>query len=161
MFIRFLLFLLLSSQFTWAQLPGLDIRKASSKITVDGVMDEPDWQTAEVAKDFKQYFPFDSSTAIVPTEVRMTYDDHFIYVFAIMHNIEPRKYVTPSLRRDFRGEANDAFVLVLDTYQDNTNAFQFGVNPFGVQREGLVSNGGATREDLSLNWALHSLMKRL
>ena len=152
MFLRFLLILLFFCEIAFAQLPGLNIRKATSKVTVDGIMDDADWKTAEVAKDFKQYFPFDSSAAIVPTEVRMTYDDHFIYVFAIMHNNEPRKYVTPSLRRDFRGEANDAFVLVLDTYQDNTNAFQFGVNPFGVQREGLVSNGGTNREDLSLNW---------
>jgi hypothetical protein len=139
-------------EFAFAQLPGLNIRKATSKITVDGFMDDPDWKTADVAKDFRQYFPFDSSAAKVPTEVRMTYDDHFIYVFAIMRNHEPRKYVTPSLRRDFRGEANDSFVLVLDTYQDNTNAFQFGVNPFGVQREGLVSNGGTDRDDLSLSW---------
>lgn len=152
MFLRFLLILLFSCEIAFAQLPGLNIRKATSKVTIDGIMDDVDWKTAEVAKDFKQYFPFDSSAAIVPTEVRMTYDDHFIYLFAVMHNIEPGKYVTPSLRRDFRGEANDAFVFVLDTYQDNTNAFQFGVNPFGVQREGLVSNGGANREDLSLNW---------
>jgi hypothetical protein len=43
-------------------------------------------------------------------------------------------------------------VISLDTYQDNTNAFQFGVNPFGVQREGLIANGGANPEDLSLSW---------
>ena len=149
MFLRFLIILLFFFDIAFAQLPGLNIHKTTSKVTVDGIMDDVDWKTAEVAKDFKQYFPFDSSYAKVATEVRMTYDDHFIYLFAIMHNLEPRKYVTPSLRRDFRGEANDAFVLVLDTYQDNTNAFQFGVNPFGVQREGLVSNGGADREDLS------------
>ena len=152
MSLRFLIIFLLSSELAIAQLPGLNIKKATSKITVDGNMDDMDWNKAEVAKDFKQYFPFDSSYAKVQTEVRMTYDDHFIYLFAIMHNLEPRKYITPSLRRDFRGEANDAFVLVLDTYQDNTNAFQFGINPFGVQREGLVSNGGAARDDLSLNW---------
>ena len=152
MFIRFLTALLLVSNLAWAQLPGLNIHRATSKITVDGVMNELDWQNANVANNFKQHFPFDSSTAKAQTEVRMTYDENFIYLFAIMHNLEPRKYITPSLRRDFRGEANDAFVLVLDTYQDNTNAFQFGVNPFGVQREGLVSNGGAGREDLSLNW---------
>jgi hypothetical protein len=40
----------------------------------------------------------------------------------------------------------------LDTFNDKTNAFQFGVNPYGVQREGLVSNGGTRSEDLSLAW---------
>ena len=115
-------------------------------------MDDPDWLNAEVATGFHQYFPFDSSLALFQTEVRLTYDDHFLYVHAIMFSSEGRKYVTPSLRRDYRGEANDAFVLQLDTYQDQTNSFSFGINPYGVQREGFVSNGGVVREDLSLDW---------
>ena len=90
MFIRFLTALLLASNLAWAQLPGLNIHRATSKITVDGVMNELDWQNANVANNFKQYFPFDSSTAKAQTEVRMTYDENFIYLFAIMHNLEPR-----------------------------------------------------------------------
>ena len=137
--------------FGWSQ-NSLNIAKAKAPIIVDGQMDEADWQTASVATNFRQYFPFDSSRAIAQSEVRVTYDENFLYVYAILYNVRPRKYVTPSLRRDFRGEANDTFVLVLDTYQDKTNAFQFGINPFGVQREGLVSNGGIESRDLSLDW---------
>ncbi len=144
--------MLLVSAATLAQPPGLAIRRATGLITVDGEMNEEDWKTADVATQFRQYFPFDSSYAKAQTEVRMTYDDHFVYVFARMLNLGPRRYITPSLRRDFRGESNDSFVVALDTYKDKTNAFQFGVNPFGVQREGLVANGGANSDDLSLNW---------
>ena len=115
-------------------------------------MNEAVWKEAEVATKFKQFFPFDSSYAKAQTEVRMTYNENFIYVFATMRNLGPRKYVTPSLRRDFRGEANDSFVVQFDTYQDKTNSFQFGSNPFGVQREGLVANGGNAAEDLQLSW---------
>ena len=32
------------------------------------------------------------------------------------------------------------------------SAFSFGINPYGVQREGLVVNGGVVSEDLSLSW---------
>jgi hypothetical protein len=136
-----------------AQLPGLHIKKTSEKMTIDAEMNEAVWKDSEVATKFKQFFPFDSSYAKSQTEVRMTYDENFIYVFATMHNLGPRKYVTPSLRRDFRGEANDSFVVQFDTFKDNTNSFQFGINPFGVQREGLVANGGSTNQsDLSLNW---------
>lgn len=136
----------------WAQPTGISIKRTTGVVTIDAEMNEPEWGSTEVADRFKQFFPFDSAYAIAQTEVRMMYDDHFIYVYAVMHNTEPRDYVTPTLRRDFRGEAFDAFVVSLDTYMDNTNAFQFGVNPFGVQREGLISNGGATSDDLSLTW---------
>ncbi len=115
-------------------------------------MDEEAWKDAEVATQFKQLFPFDSSYAAVPTEIRMTYDDNFIYVYAIMHNTGKRTYVTPSLKRDYRGAGIDGLSMVFDTYKDRTNGFLFGINPFGVQREGLISNGGSQSDDLNLSW---------
>jgi len=151
--VRLLTFLLLiTSLQVAAQLPGLHIKKAAAPITIDGNMDEADWQDAEVATHFKQLFPFDSSYAKVQTEIRLTYDDDFIYIYGVMHNEGPRKYVTPSLKRDYRGPGIDGLSIVLDTYQDKTNGFLFGVNPFGVQREGLISNGGSQGDDLNLSW---------
>ena len=119
----------------------LHIKRTETPIKIDGIMDSA-WLDAEVADHFNQYFPYDSSEAIAPTEVRMTYDDDFIYVIAKLHSHEPREFVVPSLRRDYRGEAYDGFTLILDTYKDKTNAFVFGINPYGAQREGLISNGG-------------------
>ena len=125
-------------------------------------MDEAAWQKAPVADQFRQFFPTDSVPAVMETEVRMLYDKENIYVFAVMRSPHSRdRYVTPSFRRDYRGRAFDGFTLVLDTYEDKTNAFNFGVNPFGVQREGLVSNGGRAssggggssgNSSFSLNW---------
>jgi hypothetical protein len=82
----------------------LHIKRANALITVDGIMDERAWEEAEVADHFNQYFPYDSSEAIAATEVRMTYDDNYLYCIAILQNLGPRKYVVPSLRRDFRGK---------------------------------------------------------
>ena len=135
----------------------LKIIKASTPIIIDGIMDEGAWEEADIADGFNQYFPFDTTEAMASTEVRMTYDDDNIYLIAIMRNLGPREYVVPSLRRDFRGEAFDNFSLVLDTYKDKTNAFVFGVNPYGVQREGLIVEGGNSQRrrgggGFSLTW---------
>ena len=136
------LLLLLIGSVIVANSQGLNIKRASSPIKIDGIMDEKAWEEVEVANQFNQYFPYDTSLSIVTTEARMTYDDEFIYVVGVMKNLGPRNYVVPSLRRDYRGPAYDGFTVVLDTYKNKTNAFVFGVNPYGVQREGLVSNGG-------------------
>jgi hypothetical protein len=130
----------------------LHIKRATAPVVVDGVLNEPDWQTADVADRFRQFFPMDTSIAMAQSEVRMTYDDRFIYIGAKMYNLGPRRYVTPSLRRDFRGEGNDGITVVLDPFLDRTNGFMFGLNPFGVQREGLIANGGTSGQDLSLVW---------
>ena len=134
--------------------PSLRITYTDTPIEIDGRLEDVAWQTADVADQFMQYFPFDTSLAESQTEVRMAYDGEFLYLGAKMYNKDPNRseYVTPSLRRDYRGEANDGITLILDPFQDNTNAFQFGVNPFGVQREGLIANGGSSGGDLSLSW---------
>ncbi len=54
------------------------IHHTTGAITIDGVLDEPSWQQAEVCKNFAMMTPMDTSLANVKTEVRMTYDDEFI-----------------------------------------------------------------------------------
>ncbi len=136
--------------------PELHIRKAQHPIKVDGEIDPDEWAGTTITGDFWEYFPVDSIKAQVQTEVQMTYDDEYIYIAARMHNPNDWKpkenFVTPSLRRDYRGEANDGFTVVIDPFMDNTNAFTFGVNPFGVQREGLIADGGNSQQSLSLSW---------
>lgn len=121
-------------------------------IVIDGELDER-WILADSAFDFNQYFPFDSSLAEAQTIAKILYDDHNIYVLGIMKN-KPgkRKYITPSLRRDFRGEANDSFSVIFDPFKDHTNGVLFGINPFGVRREGLIANGGSGDDAFSLDW---------
>lgn len=133
--------------------PQVNIKKASSPIKLDGVANEAAWLEADVARDYWQTFPMDTSLATAKTEFRMTYDDKFIYVAAVCYKTTEGDYfVTPSLRRDFRGSGIDLLTFIFDPFQDETTAFLFGVNPFGVQREGLISNGGSTSEDFDLSW---------
>jgi len=151
--VRILLCVLFTGSLLSLTAQQLHIKRATGPIKLDGVMDEPAWLEAEAANSFMQFFPSDTSLAKAQTEVRMTYDDRFIYIVARMENLaEQRRYVTPSLRRDFRGEGNDGITVVLDPFSDRTNGFMFGVNPFGVQREGLIANGGSRPQDLSLTW---------
>ncbi|MBN3581601.1 carbohydrate binding family 9 domain-containing protein [Algoriphagus aestuarii] len=127
--------------------------KLQNPIVLDGELDEEIWKDeAGWNGNFMQYFPSDTSESVILTRVKIAFDDNNLYLAAIMMNNEPREYISTSLRRDYRGEANDGITFVFDTFNDKTNAFQFGVNPYGVQREGLLSNGGTRSDDLSLAW---------
>lgn len=130
----------------------IKIKQSTDKIVLDGLLNELSWKNADIASDYQQNFPSDTIASEAITEMQFTYDDRFLYIGAKMYNTGPSKYVTPSLRRDFRGGGNDMFVVHFDTFDDRTNGFQFGINPFGVRREGLISNGGGNRGDLSLDW---------
>ena len=112
----------------------------SEKITVDGDLSESIWQTAKKSSSFWQSFPYDTSFAKERTEVMMAYDDQNLYIAAICYDSIPHNYIVQSLKRDFSYPVSDAFVATIDPFSDQQNGFSFGLNPYGVQREGLVSN---------------------
>lgn len=127
-----------------SQLPAqtLHIRPVDGAITIDGKVDEAAWEKAEMAGHFRQTFPSDTVEARSHTEVRLAYDDKFLYVSAICWDSLPGPYVMQSLKRDFSFPVNDAFGMVLDAFNDKTTGLSFSLNPFGVQRDGLLESGG-------------------
>lgn len=121
------------------------MNKANSVIELDGQLTELAWKNADKVDNFHQYFPYDTSFAQASSEVRLTYDDNFIYIATICRDLKKGGYVTSSLKRDYRGLGNDGISIILDTFDDGTNAFFFGLTPYNVQREALISNGGNGR----------------
>jgi len=140
----FVLFFLSFSKIIFSQENSRSISAnlISEKITIDGDLSESIWQTAQKTGGFWQHFPNDTSMAREKTEVMVAYDEDNLYIAAICYDSVPHKYVVQSLKRDFSYPISDAFVVTLDPFSDQQNGFSFGVNPYGVQREGLVSNGG-------------------
>lgn len=120
----------------------------NTEITLDGVMDEPVWEQAQMATDFMQFFPTDSKTADYPTEFKILYSETTLYV-GIRAEAANGNYVVSSLKRDFGATTNDNVSMLFDTFSDGTTAYFFGVTPYGVRREGLVSEGG---ENFNNTW---------
>ena len=130
---------------------GLHAKYTTQAIELDGELSEPIWKTAQKTTDFWQYFPSDSIAAKYQTTVQIAYDDTALYV-GIKAEAINNDFVITSLRRDFSGIRNDNVTILFDTFNDGTNAFGFGITPYGVRREFLVSSGGAARENYNFAW---------
>ena len=50
-----------------------------------------------------------------------------------------------TLARDYAPRESDHFTMVLDTFNDNRNGFEFSTNPGGAKRDGQISGDGETR----------------
>jgi len=129
----------------------IHVKYIHEPITIDAVLDEDAWSKAEPAKNFWQYFPTDSIQAKQQTTIKMLFDDDNLYV-GMKVNAKGKNYIIPSLRRDFRASGNDNISLIFDTFNDGTNAFFFGTNPYGVRREALISGGGTELRGFNTNW---------
>jgi len=151
--LRFVLATILLPLAFFAQSPNktFSVKYTDELIKVDGILDEPVWERAESADDFHQYFPSDSTLAAQQTDIKMLYNNTTLYV-GIKLNTEGDDYVIPSLQRDYRAGGNDNISLLFDTFNDGTNAFLFGMNPYGVRREALISNGGSGPSGFTTSW---------
>lgn len=129
----------------------LFVKYIDNPITIDAVLDEPAWQEAKVTTNFWNHFPTDTSQAKHQTEIKMLFDDKNLYVGMKVYS-ENNKFIIPSLRRDFRASGNDNISLLFDTFNDGSNAFFFGTNPYGVLREALISGGGTELRGFNTNW---------
>jgi len=112
-------------------LPRID-----TTIVVDGVLDEPVWQHAARLVDFSEYQPVDSRPAEEPTEVLVWYSPTAIYFGIRAREVHGDLVHATHADRD-NIDADDYVQILLDTYNDRRRAFLFGVNPFGVQQDGV------------------------
>ena len=126
----------------------IEISPTDEEIIIDGEKKEEIWKTSPVVKDFFRITPVDTGLASAHTEVQLTYDNNNLYVAIICHDEITGKRPVESLRRDFSFPNNDNFIIFMDTYNDQTNGFAFGVSAAGAQWDGIQADGG----DVSLDW---------
>jgi len=126
----------------------LQASKISQKIEVDGILDEAIWSRAERTTPFFRITPIDTGYAKAQTEVMVAYDDKNIYMGIICYDTLPGKRPMESYRRDWNFSKNDNFLVAIDTYNDQTNGFAFGISAAGGQWDGIQSEGGT----VSLEW---------
>jgi len=115
-----------------------------SPIVIDGILDESGWTLAPAAADFTQKEPREGQPATEPTEVRLLYDDENLYIGVYCFDSSPEGLIVNDVTRDYAPNVGDHFSVVLDTFDDNRNAFVFGTNPGGALREGQMGGDGKT-----------------
>ena len=120
-------------------------------IILDANLNEKAWQNSKGASGFWQYFPLDSIQAKQQATIKFLFDDDNLYV-GIKVNALANDFIIPSLRRDFSAGGSDNITLLFDTFNDGTNAFIFGTNPYGIKREMLLSGGGSELRGFTMAW---------
>jgi uncharacterized protein DUF5916/cellulose/xylan binding protein with CBM9 domain len=116
--------------------PQVDAARATRPLQIDGRLDEAEWAQAKPTSGFRQIEPRQGQPATFDTEVRVLYDDTYLYVGAFCR--DPAGADGPratDLKRDFEPDAHDIFGVSLDPLIDGRNAVVFQVNPYGALRD--------------------------
>jgi hypothetical protein len=116
--------------------------RAVGPITLDGVLDEPAWSDAPVAAHFLQNDPREGQPATFDTDVRVLYDDDALYFGVFARDDEPGRIIVNDIKKDFNTATSDGFTIILDTFHDERNGYQFATNPAGAKWDSQMSNEG-------------------
>ena len=127
----------------------LPAKAATGPIALDGRLDEPSWAGAPIASGFVQNDPREGEPATYDTEVKLLYDDRAIYIGVFAKDPEPGAIIVNELRKDFNTASADGFQIVIDTFHDERNGYQFAINPSGAKWDSQMSNEG---RDNNSNW---------
>jgi len=120
-----------------------DLPRTGAEITIDGVMDDAAWADAIAISVDIETRPGENTPAPVHTVAYLIEDGEYLYVAFDAKDPEPHK--VRAFLRDRDSAWNDDFVgIVIDTYGDERRAFEFFVNPLGVQMD-------LTNDDVSKN----------
>jgi len=111
--------------------PTLEIPHIVGEIEIDGDLDDPGWQDAARVTDFTQCSPVDNVKPSVETEVLVVYNDSYLYLAFVCYD-DPGSIRATLTDRD-RMYSDDFIGIILDTYGDAAWAYEFYVNPLGVQ----------------------------
>jgi len=129
--------------------PSLRAIKITEKINIDARLDELAWQEAPSATSFTQREPEEGKPSSEETEIRVLYDKDNLYFGIVAKDSEPGKIIVSELKKDFTIENGDSLQIVLDTFHDQRNAYQFVINPAGAKWDAQMANEG---REINQSW---------
>ncbi|HSC14190.1 MAG TPA: DUF5916 domain-containing protein, partial [Gammaproteobacteria bacterium] len=113
---------------------SLAIPHSKEAIQIDGVLDDAIWRSALALPLTIETYPRENQTPVVETIAYLVENGDQLLIAFDARDPDPssiRAYL-----RDRDSAFNDDFVgVVLDTFNDQRRAFEFFVNPFGVQMD--------------------------
>lgn len=131
--------------------PSMTLKETvGSSIKIDGRLQDDEWKNAGTARNFVERYPGENTEPGVETEVFITYDASNLYVAFKCHDDPDHIRATMCQRDQFSGD--DAVALYIDTYGDASWAYEFFVNPYGVQKDYLWTSVAGEDIGIDLIW---------
>ena len=123
---------------------------------IDGRLDDDVWRHAAVIDDFHQTSPQDGAAPSEQTIVRVTYDEHFLYIAADLRDSTPDGIRAKQMIQGKTFFSDDRFWVVLDSFNNKRNDYFFQVNANGVRRDALRENNSSFIEEWEAIWHAES-----
>jgi hypothetical protein len=134
---------------------ALIIDKLNSAINFDGIPDEQAWMSIHQIK-LIMYSPLFGKDPTEVSDIRIAYDDNYLYAGARLYYKDPGMLRSASLKRDYQGAGSDWFGLLLDTFDDKENSMAFFTTPDALRFDANIQRDAVTylpdQMPMNLSW---------
>jgi Domain of unknown function (DUF5916)/Carbohydrate family 9 binding domain-like len=148
--------------------PAVQARDSQGRVTVravrieeaprvDALLHESIYQNVTPITGFIQQDPQEGQLATEPTLVWILFDASSIYVAARCRDSQPGRIVANDMRRDGRNVSqNDNISIVLDTFHDRRNGYEFLMNSIGGAWDTQITDERDANRDWNTVWTYAS-----
>ena len=129
--------------------------RTNSSPKIDGNLDDAEWANAIVLDDFIQYEPYNLESPSVETEVRVLYDDNYVYIAFQNYDPDPTSIMDRISRRDDYEaiEKNVDWVgFGIDSNNDDMTGNWFMLTAAEVQLDVSINESGGWRDKYDISW---------
>src|SRR5437016_3900842 len=132
--------------------PEFRVPRAAEPPQIDGVLDDEVWKRPPLSLgEWVSYSPLRGAKTDLRTEVRIAYDDRYIYFAFHCLDTEPDKIRTTISRRDTAFN-DDWIAMSLDSAGTGQTAYHLFSNPSGSQMDALNTSASGEQFDADLVW---------
>jgi hypothetical protein len=127
--------------------------RTEKDITLDGVVDEAEWLLTPVETDFMQEGPDPGAAPTERTEVRIIYNDTYLFVAITSFDSEPDKMIRLEMERDFPLGQDDGTAFIIDPYHNKITGLNFVANTLDARWDAQVTqDGGGLNDSYNTFW---------
>ena len=123
---------------------------------IDGIIDDDIWDRTVPATEFVQLDPVEGAAPSYPSAIRIAYDEKYLYFGLSFFDSNPELIRARNLERGGPNGNDDMFWLLIDTYDDDRNAYMFETNVLGTQDDAVITDESMTFSDWQWDGIYHS-----
>jgi hypothetical protein len=148
--------------------PAVQARDSEGRVTVravrvseaprvDALLDEAVYHEQTPITGFIQQDPQEGQPATEQTLVWLLFDERHLYIGARCRDSQPHRIVASDMRRDGRNVSqNDNISIVLDTFLDRRNGYEFLMNAIGGAWDTQITDERDANRDWNTVWTYAS-----
>jgi len=133
----------------------LVIERITGPIDFNGVPDEDAWKGSGPLQ-LTMHSPIFGKEPTEKSDIRIAYDDKYLYVGAWVYYADPSMMQSVSYKRDYLGMGSDWLGIFLDTYNDKENSLMFFTTPDGLRFDAGIQKDAVPprpdQEPMNLSW---------